>query len=189
MNAVQVIKNSFYNECNSNRKDNSHLKNWVDCDFKGDETFESVGSKLWVKLSRIGDYINYILKLPQMNSLICVKNGKYQKGLMISLLMSLSCFEKLIEESDKSYVVAMENNKKGNIGSATDTQEDKYLLEAWKKTFYNVYGPKFQGMSNTTLIDQARYDFIVKSLQSISAYPSDHKLVLQEKKFKKNTLY
>ena len=38
---------------------------------------------------------------------------------MISLLMSLSCFEKLIEESDKSYVVAMENNKKGNIGSAT----------------------------------------------------------------------
>ena len=59
------------------------------------------------------------------------------------------------------------------------------MLEAWKKTFYNVYGPKFQGMSNTTLIDQARYDFIVKSLQSISAYPSDHKLVLQEKKFKK----
>jgi hypothetical protein len=107
------------------------LKNWVGCGFKGDESFELVGKKLRLKLSRIGDYISYILKFPQMNSLFCVKNGKYQKGMIISLLMSLDCFYKLITESDKSYAVAMENCKQGKqTAKAADTEEDKYVLEA-----------------------------------------------------------
>ncbi len=76
VNAVQVIAESFYQDSNSNRKDNSHLKNWVGCGFKGDESFEVVGQKLRLKLSRMADYVNYIIKLPQISSLIRVQNGK-----------------------------------------------------------------------------------------------------------------
>ena len=184
VNAVQVIAESFYQDSNSNRKDNSHLKNWVGCGFKGDESFEVVGQKLRLKLSRIADYVNYIMKLPQISSLIRVQNGKYQKGLMVSLLMSLNCFERLLMECDKSYVVPNDNSKQGRTSSATETEEDKYVLEAWKKTFYNVYGQKFKGMSNTTLINQERYNYIVGTLQSISAFPTDRKLSLIEKKFR-----
>ncbi len=102
---------------------------------------------------------------------------------MVSLLMSLDCFSKFILESDKTYAVPMENNRQGRASSATDSEEDKYVLEAWKRTFYNIYGEKFKGMSNTTLIQQERYNFIVRTLQIISAYPIDQKLSVTEKIF------
>jgi len=181
---VTVIADSFYSDANSNRKDNTYLRNWVGCSFSGDETFELVAQKLRVKFTRIGDYLNYILKLPQMNNLIHIKNGKYQKGIMISLQMSLDCFSRLVCESNNTYPQPMDEDNVGTTHSTTDREEDKYVLEAWKKTFYNVYSTKFEGMKNTTLIDQARYNFIVSTLQSIAAYPSDTKLTAQEKRFK-----
>ncbi len=73
---------------------------------------------------------------------------------------------------------------KAGLQGATETEEDKYVLDAWKKTFYNVYGQKFKGMSNTTLINQERYSYIFGTLQSISAFPTDRKLSLIEKKFR-----
>jgi hypothetical protein len=150
-----VIADSFYSDVNNNRKDNIYLRSWVGCSFKGDESFEAVAQKLRVSFSRIGDYLNYVLKLPKMDSLIRIKNGKFQKGLMISLLMSLECFSRLLNESNNMNVPFVDDS---NGGKANTPEEGEYILEAWKKTFYNVYSPMFDKMNNTTLIDQARYD-------------------------------
>jgi hypothetical protein len=95
--------------------------------------------------------------LPQMNSLIHIKNGKCQKGLMISLQMSLDCFSRLLMESINTCPPSMEDDNGGNAHSTTDCEEDKYVT-------------KFEGMNNTTLIFQSRYNFIVTTLQSILAY-------------------
>ena len=105
-----MIAESFYSDTNSNRKDNTYLRNWVGCSFSGKETFEVVAHKLRVKFTRIDYYLNYVLKLPQMISLIHMKNGKYQKRLMISLVISLDCFSRLLMESNNSCPPFVDDN-------------------------------------------------------------------------------
>jgi len=57
VNAVAIVAESFYDEQNSNRKDNFQLRTWVACSFKGHETFDIVAQRLKQNFNRIGDYL------------------------------------------------------------------------------------------------------------------------------------
>ena len=188
VNAVAIVAESFYDEQNSNRKDNFQLRTWVACSFKGDETFDIVAQRLKQNFNRIGDYLLYILKIPLIPSLLQVRNGKYQRGLLISLLMSLDCLSKLALDSKATYTVAVDMSQNKNMDTNVTSTEQREVNDEWKKTFYQVYEPKFKAMRNSTLIDRSRYDHIVGTLITMSAKGNDEKLTPAEKRFKRKYL-
>ena len=188
VNAVAIVAESFYDEQNSNRKDNFQLRTWVACSFKGHETFDIVAQRLKQNFNRIGDYLLYILKIPLIPSLLQVRNGKYQRGLLISLLMSLDCLSKLSLDSKATYTVAVDMSQNKNMDTNGTSTEQREVNDEWKKTFYQVYEPKFKAMRNSTLIDRSRYDHIVGTLITMSAKGNDEKLTPAEKRFKRKYL-
>lgn len=185
VNAVATVAENFYDEENNNRKENFQLRTWLAGCFKGDEAFDVVATKLNQNFNRIGDYLSYILKIPLIDSFIQVMNGKYQRGLLVTLLMSLDCLSKLALDSKNTSTVAMDTNHGRSKDRNVPSAEEREIDVEWKKTFYEVYETKFKSMSNSTLIDRTRYDHIVGTLLTMSAKGPDQKLNPAEKRFKR----
>jgi hypothetical protein len=123
-----------------------------------------------------------VQKIPNITSLISVRNGKYQKGLVVELVMSLECFTKLVMDGNNKYINAADTTNEAKH------PEQKVVEEECKKTFYEIYEPKFRSMSDTLLIDRHRYNDIVKTLLKLSAYTNDEKPTPKEKQFKKKSV-
>ncbi len=75
---------------------NPYFSRWKECTFSGSEPFAEVASALRDKLVNVGHYLKFIRKLPFMWHLVSVKSNVDGTKILVSLNMSLRCFEKLL---------------------------------------------------------------------------------------------
>ena len=75
---------------------NPYFSRWKESEFSGSETFCEVVSALSDKMVCVGHYIKYIRKIPFIRHLVSVKSNVDGTKLLISINMSLRCFEKLL---------------------------------------------------------------------------------------------
>jgi hypothetical protein len=93
----------------------------------------------------------------------------------VSLLMTLSCFRQNMEQTS-SYLF-IDNIKEDLSPLLTEDKEalidyqkaDNYLevkvaIDNWKSQLYDIYGPTFQKMKNSTLISKQKYNGVVQVL-------------------------
>jgi hypothetical protein len=94
VNAVYIVA-----ECkvlsNSEELSNAktYMRSWVKKGLNGSETFTDVCLIFHPEISCIEDYVNYITKIPLIPSFFAVKYQQNKDVLMVSLIMSLECFE------------------------------------------------------------------------------------------------
>jgi hypothetical protein len=83
---VKLISTFFYRDNYPDRKDNVYLRTWCKCEFTSNKSFEEVGTKMKKQIMCIGDYKNYISKIPDLDLIYSFKDCNYISHFIIGLL-------------------------------------------------------------------------------------------------------
>jgi hypothetical protein len=189
--ALKTVLQSIQMESQINMMTNNHyFKKWVDLNFTGEETFEDVTKLYNSATMSVWDYVKWILHLPLMSSFVTVQKNYNNSTVIVSITMTITSLKTYCAQNihNSKHIClqgsqlfreisnTQDNNDSDNASelvsdsvarnSQYHSKETEVML-AWKTTFYNIYQHKFETMKNTTLIEQSKYDHIVKSLQSV----------------------
>ena len=100
------------------------------------------------------------------------KDGGYY--ITVSLLMTLSCFRKNLEQSS-SLIHAEDHDSHHREETRLEEQDPdnnlqvQVAVESWKNRFYEIYNPTFQKMKNSTLTTEQKYNEVVQVLQDLES--------------------
>jgi len=79
----------------------SNIRKWMTCSFTGEETYNTMSEKLSSHITNVCDYVALISEMPYMNLLFSIHDEQPFHYVMVSILMTLECFEKF--SKDTSY--------------------------------------------------------------------------------------
>jgi len=74
VNAISAVAESFYDDKNTAHVENTYLTKWGKYDFSGEELFPVVSNRLKSRNKSLGEYFNFIKKIPLISSFIKVQN-------------------------------------------------------------------------------------------------------------------
>lgn len=149
-----LIVNAVYMVHQSNvLRSSEELNTWLKCGFNGSETFEDVCNVFHPAISSMRDYMKHIRNIPLISSFFKVHCHQDENIFMVSLIMSLECFETYVNsittyEGDMSYS-SHDNNFLPNKNSETLVAE----AVVDEEIPYNI-DIKGKHMRNTTMVDR-----------------------------------
>lgn len=113
--AVNSVSQSYMVNREQGSIHNVYLSNWMSCSFDGCESFECVAEKLVPTIEGIGDYMEYIMQVPQMPLFVRRHKTEPMEYCIVSFVMSLEAFMKYNNENflvDEVFVgrVSVPNN-------------------------------------------------------------------------------
>lgn len=91
-NAVLSVAESYLSDLNPFTLDNSQLLLWINCGFTGKETWVAVKQLLRPRVTRLIDYLRFVLVIPGMKSFLCIIFQQDTDRFILCPLMSLECF-------------------------------------------------------------------------------------------------
>ncbi len=91
-NAVLSVAESYLSDLNPFTVDNSQLLLWNNCSFTGKETWVEVKKLLRPRVTRILEYLRFVLVIPGMKSFLRIMYQQENDRFILCPLMSLECF-------------------------------------------------------------------------------------------------
>ena len=136
VNAVYVVYESkIVSSSDKFNMAKANMISWVKNGFNGGETFEDVCKICHPAIMSIQDYMNHITKLPLISSLFKVCYQEEEKVFMVSLIMSLECFETYVNSitADDRHIgtpeheyTMLQNGNDGSLDQAYDDVDNPY---------------------------------------------------------------
>ena len=175
---IKLIHKYYYGDNNWDKKDSVYLRTWSECKFSGEESFEDVCQMMKRRMLCIGDYRNFITKIPHIDLIYSFKEFNYINHFTVSLIMTYHAFKKYLDEcegidsnGERECIVTGEGilPTPSSTQFSTTTESNLEVETEWRKQFYDLYMPKFSVMKNSTLIGKEKYQEIVSLLLQLSS--------------------
>ena len=116
VNAMKSVSAACSHMLSSETKSyNRYLRQWLNCEFSGKESFEEVQAKIVPKVTTIGDYIDFICKVTQLRTFLFVHENNHNYA-TVSFNMSFETFDKF------------------NQSTNFDVEQEHVLCESEKRT-------------------------------------------------------